>query len=252
MSITKIKLIDALGQPYTFPKTFELRSDPGGRRSQALETAYVHGAKDVSDGMFRPKVIEISGKIWADSDVDFNAKWDPLHEHLIKENFRIEDKGRQIYIKRILEVSKEYPSPVNYHFGEVSIAMLAEDPFWYATSASQKEQAVTSSPKDFQFDIGGKVETWPTIIIENNADNTNFSLKNSTDNDRTFQIQDAGALNGTTVTINCKEGTVVRDTTNIIAVFSGLFLRLLGGQTNEFTYTGANCDITMQYFEAWI
>ncbi len=252
MSIDKIKLIDSLGQEYTLPKTFELRSDPGGRRTQALETAFIHGAKDVSDGMFRPKIIEISGKIWASSDTEFNTKWDPFMEHLIKENFRIQDKSRQIYIKRVLEVNKEYPSPANFHFGEISIAMLAEDPFWYSVNAQQKEQSITSSPKEFQFDIGGKMETWPVIIIDNNADNADFTLRNVTDNNREFRIQDSGAVNGTTITINCKEGTVVRDSTNIISFFSGLFLRLLGGRTNNFKYTGANCDITLQYFEAWI
>jgi len=44
----------------------------------------------------------------------------------------------------------------------------------------------------------------------------------------------------------------MRGATNLTAVFSGLFLRLLGGRTNEFKYTGADCDITIQYFEAWI
>ena len=252
MSITKIKLIDSIGQEYELPKTFELRSDPGGRRTQALETAFIHGAKDVSDGMFRPKIIEISGKIWADTDAEFNAKWDPFQEHLVKENFRIQDKGRRIYIKRILEIAKEYPSPVSYHYGEISIAMLAEDPFWYSASAQQKQRGVTGSPDEFQFDIGGKIETSPIITVENNADNADFTIRNITDNNSEFRIQDSGALNGTTIVIDCKEGTVIRDTTNIISVFSGLFLRLLGGQQNSLKYTGANCDLTFQYFETWI
>lgn len=252
MTIEKIKLIDSLGQQYQLPKTFELRSDPGGRRSRALETAFVHGSKDVSDGMFREKIIEISGKIWADSDTEFNQKWDPFLEHLIKEDFRIQDKGRRINIKRVLEVTKEYPSPVNYHFGEITIAMLAEDPFWYSVNSQQKEINVTSSPKQFQFDIGGKMETWPVIIIDNNALNTDFELENTTDDERSFRILDTGALSGTTITIDCKEGTVKRGTTDLIPVFSGLFLRLLGGRQNQFKYTGANCDITLQYFEAWI
>lgn len=252
MSIDKIKLVDSLGQEYELPKTFELRSDPGGRRTQALETAFVHGAKDVSDGMFRPKIIEITGKIWAETDAEFNAKWDPFQEHLIKENFKIQNQARRINIKRILEISKEYPSPVNYHYGEVSIAMLAEDPFWYSASAQQKQRSITSSPNEFQFDIGGKMETWPIIIIENNATNTDFTLRNITDNNREFRIQDSGATNGTIITVNCKEGTVIRDTTNIIAVFSGLFLRFLGGRQNVLKYTGADCDLTFQYFDAWI
>ena len=252
MTIEKIKLIDSIGQEYTLPKTFELRSDPTARRSNLLDVAFTHGAKDVSDGMFAPKFIEISGKIWADTDAAYNTKWDALAEHLIKENIRIQNRDRQIYLKKIVGITHDYPSKVNYHYGEVSITFVAADPFWYSKSAQEKETSVTSSPKLFQFDIGGKMETWPIITIENNADNFIFTLINKTDADRTFQIIDTGAGSGTTIVIDCKAGTVKRGATNIISTFSGLFLRLLGGQTNEFQYTGAICDITMQYFEAFL
>ena len=252
MTIEKIKIVDSIGQEYTLPETFELISDPAARRSNLLDTAFIHGAKDVSDGKFTPRHIEISGKIWADSDAAYNVKWDALAEHLIKENIRIQNRDRQIRLLRVVEISHEYPSPVSYHYGEVSITFLAADPFWYSKSAEQKERAVTSSPDTFQFDIGGKMETYPIIIIGNNDDNFDFKLENITDDNRELRIQDTGATDGSTITIDCKAGTVMRGATNLIAVFSGLFLRLLGGRTNSFKYTGANCDITIQYFEAWI
>jgi len=202
--------------------------------------------------MFAHKFIEVTGRIWANTDAEYNAKWDALAEHLIKEDIRIQDKGRQIYLKKIVGISHDYPSKLPYHWGEVSITFLAADPFWYSASAQQKQEEVTETPHEWQINVGGKMETEPIIIISNNADNTNFSLQNTTDNNRLFQIQDSGATNGTIITINCKEGTVLRGSTNIIAVFSGLFLRLLGGQLNYLKYIGANCDITFQYFEVWI
>jgi len=256
MTIEKIKLIDSIGQQYTLPRTFELRSDPSARRSTLLDLAFTHGAKDVGDSMFAPKFIEITGKIWADGDTEYNAKWDALAEHLIKEDIRIQDKGRQIYLKKIVGISHDYPSKLRYHYGEVSITFLAADPFWYSASALEKNISITESPKLFEFDIGGKMETWPIITISNNADNFNFTLINFTDASRTFQIIDVGAGSGTTIIIDCKAGTVLRGEeageTNIISAFSGLFLRLLGGRTNEFLYTGAVCDLTMQYFESWL
>ena len=252
MTIEKIRIIDSIGQEFVLPKTFELRSEPSARRSNLLDTAFIHGAKDVSDGMFTPRHIEVTGKIWASTDAEYNAKWDALSEHLIKENIRIQNKDRQIYLLKIVEISHDYPSKVGYHYGEVSIVFLAADPFWYSKSAQQKEREVTTSPDTFQFDIGGKMETWPIITIDMNADNFDFLLENITDANRELRIQDTGATNGTTIIIDCKAGTVMRGATNLIAVFSGLFLRLLGGRQNELKYTGANCDITIQYFEAWI
>jgi len=252
MTIERPKIIDSVGQEFELPKTFNLRSEPSARRSEVLETAFAHGGVDVSDSMFTPRHIEISGKIRAFSDAEYNAKWDALAEHLIKENVRIQNRGRQIYLKKIVSISHEYPSVVSYNYGEVSIVFLAADPFWYSKSAAEKEVLITTSRKNFEFDIGGKMQTWPVIIITNNANNYNFTLKNITDGNRSFTIQDTGAAVNTVITVDCKKGAVVRNSTNIIAAFSGLFLKLLGGRTNQFDYTGGNCSIKFQYYEAWI
>jgi len=248
----KIKIIDAEGQEYYFPKTFELRSEPIPKKKATLDAAYVHGSMDVSDGTFGERVIEISGKIWATSDAIFNSKWDAIAEHLAKENFRIQSKNRQINITKIEDIDKDYPSTVAYPYGEVSVRMLAADPFWYAKNARVKEITISSSPYEFTWGIGGKIEIQPIIIIYNQANNTDFTLENMTDSNRKFRIQDASAAVGTTITVNCKEGTAKRGDTDIISDFSHLFLRLLGGRDNRFKYTGANCKITMQYKEAWI
>jgi hypothetical protein len=248
----KIKLIDSVGQEFYLPQKFELRSEPIAKKSAVLDVAYVHGAKDVSDGKFSQRIIEISGRIWAASDAEYNAKWDALAEHLVKEDFKIQNRGRQIRIRKIEDVSHEYPSTVGFNFGTVSIRMLAVDPFWYGITAQQKQITTTSSPKEFQWDIGGKVEVFPTIIFAMAADNPDFKLENTTDSAREFRIQDALNVNGTTVTVDCANGTVKRGTTDIISKFSGLFLRLLGGRANLFKYTGANVTITVQFFEAWL
>ena len=248
----KIKLIDSVGQEFYFPKTFELRSEPIAKKSSLLDVAYVHGARDVSDGMFTQRVIEISGRIWAFSDAEYNAKWDALAEHLVKEDFKIQNRERQIRSRKVEDVSHEYPSNVGYDYGVVTIRMLAADPFWYGKTAKQKQIVIASSPKEFQWDIGGKVEVFPTIIFLNAADNPDFKLENTTDDTRELRIQDSLNVNGTSVTVDCANGTVFRGTTDIIAKFSGLFVRLLGGRANLFKYTGANCTLTMQYYEAWI
>ena len=248
----KIKIIDAEGQEYYFPKTFELRSEAIPRRSATLDAAYVHGVLDVSDGMFGKRIVEISGKIWAASDAEFNTKCDAIAEHLAKENFRIQNRGRQINIKRIENMSRDDPSTLRYPYGEVSIQLLVIDPFWYAKNAKSKEITITSSPHEFTWGIGGNIEVFPIIIFYNQASNTDFTLRNITDSNREFRITDSNAVAGTTITVNCEEGTAVRGTTDIISSFSKLFVRLLGGRDNRFRYTGANCKITMQYREAWI
>lgn len=248
----KIKIIDAEGQEYYFPKTFELRSEPIAKRSATLDAAYVHGSMDVSDGMFGQRIVEVSGKIWASSDTEYNTKWDAIAEHLAKEDFRIQNRNRQMNIKKIESIAHDFPSKLGYPYGEVSIQLLAIDPFWYSKTEKEKSITIVPSPYEFTWGIGGKIEVYPIIIIRNYASNTDFTLRNITDSNREFRITNSSALEGTTITVDCKEGTVTRDGTDIITSFSKMFLRLLGGRDNRFKYTGANCKIVMQYREAWL
>ena len=248
----RISIIDSLGQTYYFPQTFAVRSEPIARKSDIIETAYVHGAKDVSDGMFSQRVIEISGKLWANTDAEYNQKWDALSEQLAKVDFRVRYRAREINIKKIEDISHEYPERMGCRFGEVSVRLLALDPFWYGIAEKEKEIAIVNSPTTFQWTIGGKVEVFPIITVENQADNTDFTLENETDGEREFRIQDALNLNGTTVVIDCIEGTVKRGTVDLISNFSGMFLRLLGGRGNKFNYTGGNCIISAAYKEGYV
>ena len=155
-------------------------------------------------------------------------------------------------IKKVEGISHEFPSTVGYPYGEVSIRLLATDPFWYAKNARSKEITISASPHEFTWGIGGKIEIYPILIFYNQASNTDFTLRNITDSNREFRITDSNALSGTTITVDCKEGTAMRGSSDIISSFSKLFVRLLGGRDNRFRYTGANCKITMQYREAWL
>ena len=248
----RIAIVDSLDQVYYFPQTFAVRSDPIARKSDIIDVAYVHGAKDVSDGMFSQRVIEIAGKIWAATDAEYNERWDALAEQLAKVDFRVRHRGREINIKKIEDISHEYPEKMGVRFGEISIRLLALDPFWYSLTEREKEITIVNSPTTFQWTIGGKVEVFPIITIENQADNTDFILQNETDGEREFRVQDAFNLNGTTVIIDCIEGTVMRGATNLISGFSGMFLRLLFGRGNKFNYTGGNCVISMTYKDGYI
>ena len=248
----RVKIIDSEDQEFYLPKTFEVRAEPISKKSSTLDVAYSHGAMDVSDGMFGQRIVEVSGKIWADNDADYNTAWDALAEHLIKENFRIQIRNRQIYIKKLTNLSHAYPSTVWYPYGVVDLEFLATDPFWYSKDERTKSIVINASSVEFTWGIGGKIEVHPIISIRNYASNTNFTLRNITDTNREFRITDSSALEGTTIEVDCVEGTVKRDGIDIISSFSKMFLRLLGGQWNRFRYTGADCLISMAYREAWL
>jgi phage-related protein len=248
----KLKIIDSNGNEYYLPKTFEVRADPSAKKSNLMETAFSHGARDVSDGMLQPRTIEVSGKIWANTDAAYNLAWDALAKELLKENFKLQDRGRQINILKVIGVNHAFPSLRDLPYGEVSLQLLAVDPFWYAITTKTKVFNITSSPYIFQFDVAGNSDTFPLIKILNGASNTDFKLEHTTDSERELRVQDAQALINTEIVVDCSVGSVTRDGTDIISKFSGLFLRLLGGRENRMKYIGAACTLTIQCREAYL
>lgn len=248
----RLKIIDSVGNEFYLPSKFEIRSEPVAKKQALMEIAFAHGARDVSDGKMTTRIVEVTGKLWAATDAAYNVAWDNLAKEIVKENFKLQDRGRQINVLKTSEINHAFPSQVDYRYGEVSINFLCIDPFWYAISAKMKQFVITSTPTDFQFDVLGNIEVYPVITILNQANNTDFTLEAVTDGGKSFRIQDAGALNGTTVEVDCAAGTAKRGSINIIDKFSGFFLRLLGGRENKFTYTGAACTITIFYHEAWL
>lgn len=253
MSIERPKIIDADGNEFTLPQTFNVRAEPVARKQSLLDVAFAHGARDISDGKFTPRIVEVSGRIWAASDSEYNTKWDALAAEIVKEQFRLELRGRQINVWKAIEISHAYPSQVPYPFGEVSVQFLCLDPFWYGATTKNKQFSITSSPQIFAFEVGGNCDAFPLIRIENDANNADFTIEAATDGGKSFRIQDAGALSGTELEIDCARGTAARGgSTNVISAFSGLFVRLLGGRENRFEYTGAACTINVQYREAWL
>jgi hypothetical protein len=244
------KIIDVEGNEFTLPKTFNVRSEPIARKQALLDVAFAHGARDVSDGKMNPRIIEVSGRIWAASDLEYNQAWDALAGQIIKENFRLQDRGRQINVWKVQDIQHAFPSLINYRFGEVALQLLCLDPFWYAIAAKTKAFSFTSSPQIFQFEALGNADTYPVITIENVVANPDFTLESRSG--ASFRIQDAEALGGTTIRIDCAAGTVSRGDSDIISKVSGQFLRILGGRENRFTYTGAAANVSFSFKEAWL
>ena len=251
--IERPKLIDSVGNQLELPKTFNVRGIPVGRRTSVLDIAYSDGGKDYSDGCFTPRRVEISGRLWATSESEFNEKWDQLAAFLAKENLKIQYRGRYINTIRVEEINHSDPLPVNYHYSDITLRFLCVDPFWYELiSKSVVVETQGASPLNIVVPVSGTVPVFPEIKITNNADNISLSLKNASDGDRGFEFEDTGALSGTIISVNCRTGTVTLDGNNKIASFSGLFLRLLAGQDNTLVYTGSSAKIEIFYREAWL
>ena len=251
-----LAIIDSDGNVYNLPSGFQVRSIPFARQSEPIKRAYGHGARDVADGTYLPRSLELYHIHAAETDAAYLAKWDELVEKiLVIEDFWLRAGTRQIQIKRVTEFNEAFGDGFRLRLGEYAAILLAEDPRWYRTTASVHDLATAGvSPYLFSVFVGGTAELHPVITIENLANNADFKIEHlGDDSARWIRLQDAGALNGTTIEIDCVNGTVYRDgATSVIQYATGLFLRLLPNRDNSLRYTGASANIRLTHRWAYL
>lgn len=251
-----LAIIDSDGNVYNLPQGIQVRSIPFARQSETLKRAFGHGARDVADGTYLPRSLELYHVHAAETDAAYLTKWDELAEKLlVLEDFWLRAGTRQIQIKRVTEFNETFGDGFRLRLGEYAAMLLAEDPRWYRTTTSV-HNIVTGGASPYQFSVyvGGTAELHPVITIENLADNADFKVEHMGDEaSRWSRLQDAGALSGTTIEIDCVNGTVTRDgVTSVIQYMTGLFLRLLPNRDNVLRYTGASANIRLTHRWAYL
>lgn len=248
----RLKLIDSAENEYIFPKGFSIIDIPTQKRSSVVQVAYTHGAKDIGDGKIAERIIKITGKLWENTQTEFFITWSNIIRELSKENFQLEYFGKRINIIRTINIAEAFDERLWYPFSTIEFDCLAVDPFWYSVDKTIKQFTASSSPYFFSFTSIGNIESFPIIKVKNNANNFDFKIYNMSDAESYFRLQDSGATAGKEIIIDCKAGTVKRDGTDVIQYFSGEFIKVLGGRENQIKYEGANANIAIEYYEAYL
>jgi hypothetical protein len=251
-----LAIVNALGDVYYLPPSFTVRTVPSAKRIEPYKVAYANGAKDVSDGKFSERTLELAGTIFAETDEDYRALWDEIASQLlVNEDYYLRAGTRQIKIKRCSTLNEDWPEGARLRIGNLAASLVALDPFWYKTTAAVVDLATAGATTyGFSFLVGGTVECHPVIRVECLAANADFTIENTGDGSgRAIRVQDPAATAGTVIEIDCAAGTVIKDgATNIIQYASGLFPRLLPNRINLFEYTGASANVRFTYYWAWL
>lgn len=244
-----LKLKDTDLNELTLNDTFSLKSFSWKKRSRTAEPAFSHGGRDMADGMLRVRVLQVEGLVQGANQAAYEAAHFELTSWLYKEDLQLSyDPSNYIKVKRISSFKHTFVEGGFLRIAKVSFTCVCEDPFWYESALSSDTQTVVSSPWAFILANSGSVETYPIFTITAAAINVDMTLSNTTDDNRKFRYQDTGFYIGSVVVIDCAEGTVTRDGTNLISAFDGSFLPLLKG-SNSLEYVGANVTILTEYRE---
>jgi len=244
-----LKLKDTDLNELTLNDTFRLGSFSWKKRSKTAEAAFSHGGRDMADGMLRVRVLQIEGIVQGVNQAAYEAAYFELTSWLYKEDLQLSyGVSNYIKVKRISNFKHSFVEGGFLRIAKVAFTCVCEDPFWYDAALTSDTQTVTSSPWVFVLANDGSAETYPIFTITAIANNTDMTLANATDDNRKLRYQDTGFYIGSVVVIDCHEGTVTRDGTNLISAFDGSFLPLLKG-SNSLEYTGADVTILTEYRE---
>jgi phage-related protein len=242
MTIAAPYLKDADGNTLQFPSKFYVRSESLSRRSNLVQLPYVNISKETADGCFNPRRIDVSGILYARDEETANALLDAINAFSYRKGVELWFKGRRIRIDKLLEMTIADSGKIGFLYN-ISIGYLAADPFWYS---EEKTEIISGFPHNF--DVGGTADTMPVITINVSSSGSSITL---TVNDQECHIA-YSFTDGDAVEIDSYNGIVKINGNDAIALFSGLFPKLMGGKENIVECEGPTATMTIQYSEAYI
>lgn len=221
-------------------------------RTKQESRAGSHGAAEVGDGKVDKRTLTIDVHVFGQSISDHDYQRDALMAALSRQDQKLYIRpDRYINLSRLDKVTQKYLKGRQFLQSQITAALIASDPFWYAEKSVTQEQIITNTPTTIIINNPGNIDTPLTVSIAASADCSAVTVTNKTDSNRQFALADVQLVSGQTAVINAALGTVYRGTSNTINTFSGSFLSLLPGE-NTITYTGGNCTLTLAYTPRWL
>tara|TARA_Y100000310_G_scaffold338183_1_gene427137 strand:+ start:4733 stop:5779 length:1047 start_codon:yes stop_codon:yes gene_type:complete len=251
---------DADGSQLTLNDSFKIKGYSWSRMTKTAKRAYSQGVSELSDLTFGKRDLEVSGVIWrAERYVPWNITGTAADSYAIQ--------SREIEGFLAKDTLKLYPDTTDFYwmishatkathrwikgaFGrgaEYKVKLLLSDPFLQAASETV---GVAILPIEVTVTTLGNVDVYPEIVVTGvlNAGGSNnpFTITNNTDS-RQIEINDNGFVAGTSVRIDCENGTVYRTNEKIVDVgeiYNVLGVLRIKSNPGLFNYsTGGNIQV---------
>jgi len=256
LSIPYLSIIDEDSNTYNFESDFWIRGIGWQTSRNVNNKSFAAGGKDISDSFLQARTVEIEGSLRADSLAALETKVRNLQKACLK--------GGSLYVSddmvsRYLTVSNAQIDELytgNYRMEKgLNISFLVEYPFWQSNTLTEDANIISSAPETFYVDNSDSdFLVFPIITIEadQGSDVPNIKLQNKTDGGMILEYDDPLFVIGSTVVINCFNGTVQRDNANSIEnLTTAKFLRLQNAN-NTIEYTGNDCTITYSWRKIYL
>lgn len=241
MTIQPPFLKDEEGSIMRFPEKFYIRSESLSRRVSFVPMPYSNRSRDLSDGCFNPRRVEVSGLIYAETEETARSLIDSVMAFSFRKGLELWFKGRRIRVDKLLDTSIQDNGKKGFLY-QVSFAFQAGDPFWYS-----EEKQISPSSNPYEFSIGGTAETYPRLQLTMRGAASSINI--SVNGQNCYFIFPVAS--GDVLEIDSYNGAVKLNRVDKLGNFSGRFPKLIPGQ-NSFELSGGIADVLIYYSEAYI
>ena len=224
-------------------------------KAKLADNAFVHGSEVTGDKKVKGHTIQVEFMLEGATEKDHDDAMNMAYSYFALNDYQLfcgrEDRYYQI--AGVSKIKQSYEKGFKQRMSTVTVSLLCSKPFRYSAvpTVIEKSFAAEQEAGEIVIDNSSSVEVpliWsfkppagqstPDITIVHKESGQSFTLK------------DTLLTNPAVAVVNGESGTVRRDTGNSLNTFSGLFLYALPG-LNTYKYTGAACDISIEYTGRW-
>lgn len=238
---------------YELPETLVFVDDSAEARFREEDRLLSHGSH-VNGNAVEARDIEIVGKVLSDDEATQRTLLRTIAQKCARENVKLRySSGFYINVARLRGIERKHRVMTGKKLTEVRLRFRATDPCWYGPSQQHVQSLAGNGTLTVTVDSSVFPDAVPVIQIQAPSVGSvgTLTLKNTSDGDRSCTYADTALRDGASVTLDSRDATATRGSTNTVRFFEGRWLRLVAG-ANVLSYTGGACTITITWQPRWL
>lgn len=241
---------------YILPAAWALK-DVGSYdfKAKLADNAFVHGSEVTGDKKVKGHTIQVEFMLDGATEEQHDEAMNLAYSYFTMTDYKLYcgREDRYYNIAGLSKIKHSYEKGFKQRMSTVTVSLLCAKPFRYSAVATIIEKSFASEQKEAEIIINNSSSVEVPLIWsfrppagQSTPDITIVHVESG----QSFTLKDTLLTNPAVAVVNGESGTVRRDTGNSLNTFSGLFLYAQPG-SNTYKYTGAACDISVEYTGRW-
>jgi len=253
--VAYLRLTDANDNIYNFPPSFWITDDGSSQTQNIRNKAYAAGGRNIADGYLQARTILVEGALRADT----LATLETAKRNLVKACFAggklsvVDDVVKRYIIVSNAMFDSSYQGDYRLEI-PFPISFLAENPFWQDATEIEDINIVAGNDEFTIDNSGSDFLIYPVIEIlaDQGVALPGIKLTNASDGGMSCEYNDPNFVQNDLLEIDCRNGTVKRNSNSTIEFFNPARFLRLQNLVNTIRYEGNACTITFKYRKVYL